>query len=312
MNQYINQTMIVIARKYNDVFYAISTIEWKKTKKHILLIVPNRSSAESFPCTDLFDKCIILPSDKNVSLINWCNYLFKLKNKLRNISGDIIVMSNPEMLFNRIIFMYTCCREIIFIEDGLRNYYNYKASQNIIKKIIEKVYCVSDKNYYRKISTTYLTNPEKAKYYFGNRMPIELDINLPSDLNIPNLSGKRIFVAQDVLDVGEKKINEQQDFFNSLIKKLKIDYYLPRTYDYQEKIEGCQILNLNNKGVTLEFLASKFDIEIFGFTSTLLFSLKMINSKTISHRITSEKTAHLLIPQIIQDNIDYIENIDEL
>lgn len=310
MNESSNKIMIVLARKYNDIYYAISTKEWKNVKKHILLIMPNRSTAESFPYKDLFDKCITLPPDKDVSLICSVDYLYNLKKSMQDIKGDIIVMSNPEMLFNRIIFKLSSCKEIIFLEDGLMNYYNYQASNNTLKKAVEHLFNVSDKTYLHKITTTYLTNPTKAKYFFGNKKQIELNIDLSSNIDIPNLSGKKIFIAQDILNVGEKNIKQQEDFFNLIIKKFNIDYYVPRTHDYQEKIEGCNILNLNNKGITLEVLATIFDMEIYGFTTTLLFSLKMVNSRTISHHIISKRTAHLQIPAIINDNIDIFENLD--
>lgn len=303
-------TMIVLARKYNDIYYAIASEEWIKYDKHILLIVPNRSPAQSFPYINFFDECVIIPPDKNISTRNFLKYILKIKKIMQHIRGDVIFMSNPEMLINRIIFKLSGSKEIIFLEDGLMNYYNFHSSNGGLKKIVEYFFSVSNKTYLNKISTTYLSNPNKARYYFGEKKQIKISSNIKIDKTLPNLSGKKILIAQNVLNVRECSKGQQDEFFNSIINKYNIDYYVPRTYDYQEDIRGCEILNLNNKGITLEILASKFNMEIYGFTTTLLFSLKMINPHTVSHQIISEKTKHLTTPQIIKENLDYIENFD--
>ena len=34
--------ILVVARKYNDIFYAISTSEWSQCSKHYLLMITDR------------------------------------------------------------------------------------------------------------------------------------------------------------------------------------------------------------------------------------------------------------------------------
>ncbi len=301
-----NQTLIVIGRKYNDIFYALSTEEWNLCKKHILLIVPNRARKESFAYTELFDEIIILPSDKNVSVQNLPSYILRLRKMLSHLYGDYIMMSNPEMLFNRFIVHFSHSKNVIFLEDGLMNYYNYTADNGFFKQMLSFLFSVNDSKYFQKISKTYLHNPEMAQYYFGTKSKLNLsdNVNIPESLNIPNLNNKKLFIAQDVLNVGERNIVKQEALFNDIISYFKIDYYVPRTDDFKEKISRCEILNINNSGYTLEVLARKYDFEIYGFTTSLLFTAKMINPNIKSIRIKSKQTNHLKVPLILKEYAD--------
>lgn len=307
-----NKTLIVIARKYNDIFYAIATEEWSICNNKILLIIPNRAEKDSFACVDLFNRVIILPPDKGVTTRNLLNYIRLLKKELIGTYGDFIMMSNPEMLFNRLIVKYTNSKSVIFLEDGLMNYYSYHAHSNFVKRSLSSLMKIDDDSYIPKILKTYLHNPSLAEYYFGDKVKLDLSekITIPALNSIPNLNKKKIFIAQDVLNVDEKYNEKQELLFNTIIKYFNIDYYVPRTYDYKERIKGCEILNIGKSGYTLEILASKYDFEIYGFTTSLLFTTKIINPNVITHRIISDKTKQLKIPQILNDNVDYIEHLD--
>lgn len=307
-----NKRLVVIARKYNDIFYAMSTKEWKNCNYHGLIIIPNRSLANYFPNQEYFDEIIIFPKDDNVISYRLFSFIKQIKRLLSNISADIVMMSNPEMFFNRIIFKYLKGNEIIFLEDGLMNYYHYKPTKNIKKKILSYIYSINDSIYLKKITSTYLTSPKLAKYYFGKIKQLKIDIQnfSTSRYLIPTLEGKKIFIAQDVLNTGEERIALHEKFFNCIIKQFNIDYYVPRTYDFKEHIDSCNILNINNIGITLEVLASKFNMEIFGFNTSSLYTLKLINRNTTTHRLTSDMTSHLKIPEIISANCDCVETVD--
>lgn len=309
-------TLIVLARKYNDIYYSICTEEWQSHKRHVLLIMPNRADACSYPCQSMFDEVIVLPADKSISIIDRLFYIFTLKKYLKGVKGDLIVMSNPEMFINRIIYKFTQCNGIIFVEDGLMNYYNYKAGNGLIKKFLSFCYGVSNNCYLPKIIKTYVNYPEKSKYFFGKTVKLNLSdivtdpfLNI-THINIPNLNGKRILIAQDVVEPGDENIYKHAGFFNSIIKEFKIDYYVPRCAHFKEKISGCEILNINDTGLTLELLAGKYNFEVYGFSTSLLFTLKAINPQIKSHRIVSSKCYELLIPQILIDNTDILESFE--
>ena len=48
--------ILVVARKYNDIFYAISTSEWSQCSKHYLLMITDRLDQNEYPMQHLFDK----------------------------------------------------------------------------------------------------------------------------------------------------------------------------------------------------------------------------------------------------------------
>jgi len=309
-----NRTLIVIARKYNDIFYAVSTEEWNLCKKHILLIVPNRASKDSFTYIELFDEVIVLPPDRDISTIQFPSYLLRLKKMLSHIYGYYVTMSNPEMLCNKFIVRFTHSRYIIFLEDGLLNYINRAVVNEIPKQLVSSIFSINDKKYFPKIIKTYLYNPELAKYYFGMRSKLKLSnkIKLPESLNIPNLNNKKLFISQCDINGDESSISRQEAFINSIIKYFGIDYYVPRTYDFKERITGCEILNINNTGYTLEVLASKYDFEIYGFTTSLLFTTKMINPKIKTVRLFADQTNHLNVPQILNEYVDDVVDVTSI
>ena len=41
--------ILVVARKYNDIFYAISTSEWSQCSKHYLLMITDRLDQNEYP-----------------------------------------------------------------------------------------------------------------------------------------------------------------------------------------------------------------------------------------------------------------------
>lgn len=299
--------LTVLARKYNDIFYAMATKEWNDYEKHYLIIVPEKSEPKEFPNQNCFDRVFILQDDRTKSsknLFKWGINTYKL---LSNFYSETIMMSNPEMFDNRVVFKCLKCREIIFLEDGLMNYYEYKSSKPFLKRLASYLLSVEDSKYIKKITKTYLSNPSYAKYYFGQKSKLKLNTEIIINPLIPNLNGKRILIAQDVLKNGNQNMTLKEKFINAIIKQYKIDYYVPRTYDFKEKIDNCEILNINKTGVTLEVLASKFNMEIYGFSTSLLFTTKIINNQTITHRLTTPLISDLIIPKIISDNCDHIE-----
>lgn len=48
--------ILVVARKYNDIFYAISTSEWSQCSKHYLLMITDRLDQNEYPMQHLFDR----------------------------------------------------------------------------------------------------------------------------------------------------------------------------------------------------------------------------------------------------------------
>ena len=64
---------------------------------------------------------------------------------------------------------------------------------------------------------------------------------------------------------------------NNIIKKFNIDYYLPHRVASKDENISCPILDLTNSKVTLEVYASYFEFELYGFSSSVLYSTKCIN-----------------------------------
>ena len=292
----MEKTVLVVARKFNDIFYAVNCEEFKKAKrKHLLIIAQNDN--QLYPYTDLFDEIFKIES-ADVSWrgqIKLLSKILQLKNKLY---CDILFTSNLVLLSHLFVVKISGCKSIILLEDGYMNYRSDNFDVNRIKNLVLRILGINKKRIFDNIKITYLLDPNEAKYCFGMKKKILLN---PSHTPVyigPDLSNKNIFIGQALYatdpNVSFKTYNE---IVNRIIKEYKIDYYIPHFYASQEKID-CPVLNLSEYGVTLEMISNIFKFNIFSFSSSLLFTTRLINPE-----INSIMVSHNDIPEIVDKDI---------
>ena len=114
--------MLVIARKFNDIFYSMSTKEWKKANKHYLLIISSFLTEDSFPMVDYFDEVFVVKSPNK-----WYSSLYEMFSAyvfLRHKHIDYVTTCNLALVSHLFILNYLSDSKKILIEDGLMNYFS--------------------------------------------------------------------------------------------------------------------------------------------------------------------------------------------
>lgn len=167
------------------------------------------------------------------------------------------------------------------MEDGLMNYRNDLIDKSIVKKSVQLLLGINLKKIYSLIHRTYLLKPDSARYYFGQLRPIRVPKRLIATLGIDlDLTGKSIFVGQNLYQFGYLSKEEYCDLVNRVIADYGIDYYLPHAFSESEHI-NCRYLNLADLNVTLEMLAVSQNFTVYSFASSVLFTSKLLNPEGI-------------------------------
>ena len=284
-------TLLVIAFKYNDILYALSTEEYKQSVyKKLLIIYAERKRPEDFPCQDLFDEVVTIPyiDDLKKMPIN----IWKIYSKRNFFKSDIIILSNPILLINKLICKLSDSNTAIWVEDGLMNYYplcNIKERGNItLKKMVEKVLCIPDIEKRAKHLVTYLLDPPSAKSYWGALKQIRISKDFVHKLHLEELAfleGKKIFVGQPLYLSSLISIEQYNEKVNKLVEMEKIDYYVPHFWASKHEKIKCNQICLDDYHVTLEFLACVLDFELYAISSSLLYTTKLLNVNVKTHMV---------------------------
>lgn len=295
--------LLVVAKKYNDIYYALSLPEWKTSEQKTLLIVTKKLVLSNYPMQDLFDEVYcIQPRNGYLGVLQTVMELRALLPKMR---FDTVALSNISLVSNKYILANRQCKNAILIEDGYMNYHDFKEPSNISKRLLMRSFGIHQSSVIKKISKTYLLKPENAEYFFGEKCVLKIDTDLfRSRLNdIPDLQGKKIFVGQPLYHsyTGNTiTLAQYNEIVNKIIKELGIDYYVPHTMaDDGENID-CEKFDIGVYKCTFEVLASLFDLELYSVSSTILYSSKVVNPncKSIMVQIPNVK-------RIPPDNILY-------
>lgn len=277
--------LLVVAKKFNDIYYALSLPEWKNSEYKTLLIISDKLTVDDYPFTDLFDKVYYINIKKGPLAI----LKILLKLIFLNIKYDSIILSNIAIVHNKFLISSKKCKKVLLIEDGYMNYYHFKESNRFAKRSLMKIFGINQKSVISKIKKTYLLKPDFAKYYFGKKCRLILDTKAFSASisikDIPNLNCKKIFIGQPLylpFTGNDITIEQYNCIINDVIKKLNIDYYIPHTLADKKEHINCEIFDIGKYKCTFEILASIYDLEIYSISSTILYSSKVINPKCLS------------------------------
>lgn len=301
--------MLVIARKYNDIFYAMSTTEWEQSNEHYLLVVTNHKDSVKFPMLKYFDKVFIVCFQSgNLGYFRQC---LRIKQIANSLSYSYVVCSNPAMVANYCAINTKKIRYAILLEDGLMNYYNFRPSECLSKKLLALVLGININKVLSSIVKTYLLKPELVKFHIGKKVKLNLksDVFLNS-LNLnPNIQGCSIFVGQPLYNKLGITVSEYCDLVNRIIKKYKIDFYLPHHSASELETIDCKIFDLSDSLATLEIFAMVYNFTLYSFSSSVLYTTKFINPNIKSYAIKHLKTDCIEDENIIYKIVDEIVNL---
>ncbi len=306
------QTILVVALKYNDILYALSTEEFEAAKeKKLLIIYANGKMPEKFPCQEFFTSVCYFPYIDNFKKM-YVN-LYRAYKCRAYFESDCVSFSNPVLLITKLIFKYSKAARAIWLEDGLMNYYSLqdiKARNNqYLKQIFQCVFRLPEIESIAKTSCTYLLQPDFAQSFMGEKHRIVLKPFVIERLSLDSLNfidGKKIFVGQPLYDTEKISIEEYNAKVNNIISRENIDYYVPHFLaSSKEKINAPHI-RLEAYNVTLEFIASKYTFEVYSISSTVLYSAKLLNPKIKSHvvNINGLASSRLIIKKIADEIIN--------
>ena len=97
--------ILVVARKYNDIFYAISTSEWSQCSKHYLLMITDRLDQNEYPMQHLFDKVWSVHAE--LSHVAILKQVFILSRILNQLDYNLVTISNIVTVANLYILNHT-------------------------------------------------------------------------------------------------------------------------------------------------------------------------------------------------------------
>ena len=75
-------------------------------------------------------------------------------------------------------------------------------------------------------------------------------------------------------------VDEYSTIVNNCISQYAIDYYLSHTMSSKKENVVCQHIDMSSLQLTLEVLSSIYNMKIYSFSSSVLFTTKLINHKT--------------------------------
>ena len=269
-------SLLVLARKFNDIFYAISTPEWRCYDYHILVIFAQESFATQFPLRERFDKVFVFdsPTQRKEELA----VIREIKAKKSELQCEAVMLSNIVLVANQYLIKATQCKHIYLLEDGLMNYSDFRPSDSRIKFIVQCLLGINQRKLIERIQKTYLLIPDMARFYGGERVQLKpLSLKNIEESILSRIEGKKIFVGQCLYRFGYMSIEKYNALVNRMIKKYNIDFYLPHAFSLEGEQIDCPILDLAQSGITLEFLAAETSFTLYSFSSSVLYTTRIIN-----------------------------------
>lgn len=281
--------IVVVALKFNDIFYATQTEEYISSTRKTLVIVEKKIAPENYPNTQYFDEVINI--DYTGSLLM---AIYDARRKIKYLEADTIIFSNPILILNQFITKLFASPNVVLIEDGAMNYSievrdkygsNKKAAISV-KYFAQRLLRVSDENLFKKITNTYLLNPIMGVFYFGNAK--KLNVEYFNQSTFHHLKNKKVFIGQNLYDYYKNNglsLNQYSKIVNDIIRHYNIDYYFPHPFSSSDENIDCEVLDLSKQSLTIECVAASVDIQLFSFYSTSIYTTKMINDRVITNLI---------------------------
>ena len=119
-----------------------------------------------------------------------------------------------------------------------------------------------------------------------------------------NLEGKSIFVGQPLYLMNNMSVDEYSTIVNNCISQYAIVYYLSHTMSSKKENVVCQHIDMSSLQLTLEVLSSIYNMKIYSFSSSVLFTTKLINHKTETFAVTHPKVDTIKSDNMIYDYVN--------
>lgn len=296
METKIQNTVVVVARKFNDIIYATSTEEFQNSSEKRLVIISQHMN-QQFPLVELFDSVEYIYSPK-ITTKGQLKLLYHLYKLRKYFKCDVLFFSNIILLSHLFLSKLSKSDHLILLEDGYMNYRGDMLIRNWRKEFILFLMGIRTNNILNKISTTYLLDPRQAKYYFGTRKKITLQNLSRLSYSGPNLMHKKIFIGQPLYATHGMTIKEYNDLVNKIIKIFDIDYYVPHFYSSDKEKIDCPYLDISKYNLTLEALSFLYSYTIISISSSLLFTTRLINPNIRSIMIQGEHIPNIADKEI--------------
>ena len=298
--------MLVLARKYNDIFYAMSTKEWELSKEHYLLMITDCLDKANYPMEKTFNKVFTVHTKRGT--YGYFKSCLEIKKIAKSLSYSYVSFSNPAMIANYCTIDIKKIDYAVLLEDGLMNYYHFRPSERLSKRILALLLGINISKVLSSIAKTYLLKPDRAKFYIGSKEKLELksETFIESLSLSPKIKGRRIFVGQPLYNVLELSVEDYSDMVNKIIEEYKIDFYLPHNNASNRENIRCEIFNLADSLATLEIFAVVYDFTIYSFSSSVLYTTKLINPKIKTYAVSNNKLDWVKEENIINETVDEI------
>jgi len=276
------KTSIVLAHKFNDIFYAVNTAEFNLARYHILIIFSSKNlSMNSFPLLDKFDRIIHIPY--SLSIFKFSKNLFKIYRALRKYKNCVVFTTNIRLVMNQFIISLNNIEKVVLLEDGLMNYKKVVFVRHIkMKKILQFLLGINQTIVYDKVSSTYLNSPEEGVNYFGELKQINL-LTFPKKamLVADKINDTSILIGMPIYKYGCLSKREYYSIVSEIMIKFKIDQYLPHHFEDDLPVNfEFNMLEINDLSITFEMICGIIEnVSLYSFGSTLLFTSKKINNK---------------------------------
>ena len=296
-------TTAVIAFKFNDIYYATSTLEWQRSYyKILILIVTDNVTSNDFPQKELFDKVIIIKYSRSFIFLFYA--WWQVLSKFAKCKVDIVFLSNPILIVNQLIIKKLCVSKIILLEDGLMNYYQFVPPQYRLKRLLQYIFDISDEFVFDRIIYTYLLDPNNAIFWKKERKELLLDVSVQSQFR-DIIQNKIIFAGVPIYKSNKITVEQYNRVVNQIIQDYKVDYYVPHIFASPKENIDCEVLDLNKYAVTLEVLASQYVFTIISLGSSVLYTTKLINP-SIESILVKPKEWSLNVLSIIVKKCDQV------
>ena len=144
---------------------------------------------------------------------------------------------------------------------------------------------------------------EREKHVIFSPRMRELAAKLTAGETNPLLKAKRIFRwVNDNFPWASAR--EYSTIENNCISQYAIDYYLSHTMSSKKENVVCQHIDMSSLQLTLEVLSSIYNMKIYSFSSSVLFTTKLINHKTETFAVTHPKVDTIKSDNMIYDYVN--------
>lgn len=299
--------ILVIAFKFNDVIYSLSTSEYRCAKIRHLIILYNNVNPECFPYISSFDKVYFIRYKKSITSLSIA--IIKILLKVR-IKMECVITSNPILIISQFIIKKVRSRDVVIIEDGLMNYRNFSPNNSLKKKLALLFLNIKYNQIFDKILYTYLLSPEKAIYFWGKKKKLDFSQFKKNDtnFNMQNLENKSFFIGQNLYDIGYMTKSEYKNIVETVMKTYDVDYYIPHPHSAKNENLNVPLFDLSQINTTLEICAIYYNFTIYSISSSVLFTTKNINPNIKSYMVNISKTEEK--PSILKEYCDKIITLE--